>query len=139
MPRPFIPYRRDLKRPSQSLRRDASPAERKLWYEFLSGLPVKFTRQKPLGHYIADFYCANARLVIEVDGDSHFSEDGVRYDAVRTLHLNSEGIRVLRFTNIEVMEEFEGVCQKIGTALEKNLNPPLAKLAPPLSGGHNKT
>ena len=118
MPRRFIPYRRDLKRPSQSLRRDPSPAERKLWYEFLSGLPVKFTRQKPLGHYIADFYCANARLVIEVDGDSHFSEDGVRYDAIRTLHLESEGIRVLRFNNIEVMEEFEGVCQKIGAALE---------------------
>ena len=112
MTRRFIPYRRDLKRPSQSLRRDPSPAERKLWYEFLSGLPVKFTRQKPLGHYIADFYCANARLVIEVDGDSHFSEDGVRYDTLRTLHLKSEGIRVLRFTNIEVMEEFEGCARK---------------------------
>ena len=83
MTRRFIPYRRDLKRPSQSLRRDPSPAERK------------------------------------VDGGSHFSEDGVRYDAVRTLHLESEGIRVLRFSNIEVMEEFDGVCQKIGAALEQ--------------------
>ena len=118
MPRPFIPYRRDLKRPAQSLRRDPSPAERKLWYEFLRGLPIKFTRQKPLGHYIADFYCPSERLVIEVDGDSHFTERGMRYDAVRTTHLESEGIRVLRFSNIEVMEEFEGVCQKIDAALK---------------------
>ena len=117
MSRRFIPYRRDLKPRSQALRRDPSPAERKLWYEFLRTLPIKFTRQKPLGHYIADFYCASERLVIEVDGDSHFSEDGMRYDAVRTLQLKSEGIRVLRFTNIEVMEEFEGVCQEIGAAL----------------------
>jgi very-short-patch-repair endonuclease len=56
--RPFVPYRRDLKPRSQSLRRDPSPAERKLWFEFLRDLPFKFTRQKPLGHYIADFYCA---------------------------------------------------------------------------------
>ena len=118
MTRRFIPYRRDLKPRSQALRRDPSPADRKLWYDFLSGLSVKFTRQKPLGHYIADFYCASARLVIEVDGDSHFSQEGVRYDALRTLHLESEGIRVLRFTNSEVMAEFEGVCQKIGAALE---------------------
>ena len=68
MTRRFIPYRRDLKRSSQSLRRDPTPAERKLWYAFLRTLPIKFTRQKPLGHYIADFYCANERLVIEVDG-----------------------------------------------------------------------
>jgi len=67
MARSFIPYRRFLKPRSQALRRDPSPAERKLWYEFLRDLPAKFTRQKPLGHYIADFYCAKHRLVIELD------------------------------------------------------------------------
>jgi len=117
MTRRFIPYRRDLKRPSQSLRRDPSPAERKLWYEFLRSLPVKFTRQKPLGHYIADFYCASERLVIEVDGDTRFTEQGARYDAARTAKLELEGIRVLRVTNLEVMEQFEGVCQRILDAL----------------------
>ena len=117
-PRRWIPYRARLTGRAQALRRDPTPAERKLWYEFLRDLPQKFTRRKPLAGYVADFYCSSQRLVIEVDGDSHFSEDGVRYDAVRTLHLESEGIRVLRFTNIEVMEEFEGVCQKIGAALE---------------------
>jgi very-short-patch-repair endonuclease len=117
--RPFIPYRRDLKRRSQSLRRDPSPAERKLWFEFLRELPVKFTRQKPLGRYIADFYCASQRLVIEVDGDSHFDDEGARYDRARTASLEAEGIRVMRITNLEVMEQFEGVCQRIHDALAR--------------------
>ena len=115
--RKFIPYRRDLKRRSQYLRRDPSPAERKLWYEFLRDHPVKFTRQKPLGHYIADFYCASSRLAIEVDGDSHFTGGAALYDERRTVSLRAEGVRVLRVTNLEVMEQFEGVCQKIQDAL----------------------
>jgi hypothetical protein len=74
--RRFIPYRRSLKPRAQGLRRDPTPAEKKLWYEFLCLQPEKFTRQKPLGLYIADFYCAAARLVIELDGDSHFTSKG---------------------------------------------------------------
>ena len=115
---PFIPYRRGLKRFSQSLRRDPTPAERKLWFEFLRDLPVRFTRQKPLGHYIADFYCASRMLVIEVDGDSHFSDRGETLDATRTAALEAQGLRVIRVTNSEVMAQFEGVCQKINEALK---------------------
>jgi very-short-patch-repair endonuclease len=111
--RHFIPYRRDLKRRSQSLRRDPSPAERKLWYEFLRNLPVKFTRQKPLGRYIADFYCASRLLVIELDGDSHYNDRAQRYDESRTAALEGEGIRVLRVMNSEVMQDLEGVCAMI--------------------------
>ena len=117
--RAFIPYRRSLKSSAQSLRRDPTPAERKLWFEFLRDLPVRFTRQKPLGHYIADFYCSSSRLVVEVDGDSHFTERGEAYDAHRTAAIEAEGIRVIRVTNIEVMEQFEGVCQRIQDALLK--------------------
>src|SRR5688500_12258742 len=113
MPRRFIPYRRDLTRSSRSLRRDPTPAERKLWYEFLRSLPVKFTRQKPLGMYIADFYCASEQLVLEVDGDSHYIDRAQQYDERRTLRLEAEGIKVLRFTNAEVMQDFEGVCGTI--------------------------
>ena len=119
MPRRFIPYRRDLKRSSQSLRRDPTAAERKLWYEFLRSLPVKFTRQKPLGTYIADFYCASEQLVIEVDGDSHYSDRAQQYDGRRTLRLEAEGIKVVRFTNAEVMQDFEGVCGTILGIIEK--------------------
>ena len=116
---PFIPYRRNLKANAQSLRRDPTPAERKLWFEFLRDLPIRFTRQKPLGCYIADFYCASRLLVVEVDGDSHFSEEGAKYDEARTAALEARGIRLIRVTNLEVMDQFEGVCQRITSALEK--------------------
>ena len=115
---PFIPYRRNLKTNAQSLRRDPTPAERKLWFEFLRDLPVRFTRQKPLGRYIADFYCSSCRLIVEVDGDSHFTQRGTHYDARRTAALEAEGIRVIRVTNLEVMEQFEGVCLRIQDALK---------------------
>jgi very-short-patch-repair endonuclease len=111
--RPFIPYGRRLTPRSQQLRRDATRAERKLWYEFLRDLPEKFTRQKPLGNYIADFYCSAARLVIELDGDTHFSETGAARDLTRTAALEAEGVRILRFTNDDVLQTFEGVCIEI--------------------------
>jgi very-short-patch-repair endonuclease len=114
----FVPYRRSLKSRARALRREGTPAERKLWYEFLSDQPEKFTRQKPLGNYIADFYCARRRLAVEVDGDSHFIEAAQLRDQTRTRSLEALGIRVLRFTNREVMEAFEGVCMEIRRALE---------------------
>jgi len=115
MPR-YIPYRPNLTRRSQSLRRDPTPAEKKLWFEFLREQPEKFTRQKPLGRFIADFYCSAHRLVVEVDGDSHFRADGHR-DAARTAALQALGVRVIRFTNEDVMQRFEGVCMEIRRAL----------------------
>jgi len=114
----FIPYRRDLKRRSQSLRRDPSPAERKLWYEFLRDHALKFTRQKPLGRYVADFYCAGRMLVIELDGDSHYNDRAQRYDESRSAELAIQGIRVVRVTNAEVMQDFEGVCAMIERELK---------------------
>ena len=115
--RRIMPYNLRLKEPSRSLRRDSTPAERKLWFEFLSYLPEKFTRQKPLGSYIADFYCSRLRLVIEIDGDSHFGAAGESYDAQRTAALAALNLRVIRFTNLEVREQFEGVCARITQAL----------------------
>ena len=114
MPR-FIRYRDPLHR-ARSLRRDQTPAEKKLWFEFLRELPERFTRQKPLGRHIADFYCAASKLVVEVDGDSHFIDDG-RRDAGRTAALQGLGLRVIRFTNEDVMQRFEGVCMEIRRAL----------------------
>jgi len=111
-------YRRNLTPRAQALRRDPTPAERRLWYEFLRDLPNKFTRQKPLGRYIADFYCASRRLVVELDGDSHYVPAAERYDAQRTEDLNRLGIRVVRFTNAEVMQDFESVCMAIERALQ---------------------
>jgi very-short-patch-repair endonuclease len=116
--RPFFRYRRDLKARSRDLRRDPTPAERKLWFDFLSSHFEKFTRQKPLGCYVADFYCARHRLVIELDGDSHFNGTGERYDQTRTETLRLQGISVIRFTNTEVLEQFEAVCARIEELLE---------------------
>ena len=115
--RRYIPYRSRLTSRAQHLRRDQTPAERKLWYEFLRDLPQKFTRQKPLGQFVADFYCSSKRLVIELDGDSHFQEQSAERDAGRTAALAAAGIRVIRFTNAEVMRQFEAVCMEIEKAL----------------------
>jgi len=114
----YIRYRRMLAPRARALRREQTPAERKLWYEFLRDLPEKFTRQKPLGCCVVDFYCSGRRLVIEVDGDSHFDARSQRYDAKRSEDLRALGLRVVRFTNAEVMDSFEGVCGEIRKALD---------------------
>jgi very-short-patch-repair endonuclease len=116
--RRLVPYRLGLKMPARRLRRDATPTENQLWYQFLRTLPQKFTRQKPLGSYVADFYCSEHRLVIEIDGDTHFTDVAERRDASRTQALERLGLTVLRFTNIEVRESFEGVCARILDALK---------------------
>src|SRR5690348_15451747 len=113
--RRLVPYNLRLKTPSRTLRRDSTPAERKLWFEFLSYLPEKFTRQKPLGSYVADFYCSRLRLVIEIDGDSHFAA-GETHDAERTAALAALDVRVVRLSNLEVREQFEAVCMRIQEA-----------------------
>ena len=113
----WIAYRTNLTSRAQALRRDPTPSEKKLWFEFLRDLPQKFTRQKPLGQYVADFYCSRQRLVIELDGDSHYTGGAQRYDQVRTDALEARGVRVMRFTNTDVLENFEAVCAAIAVAL----------------------
>ena len=116
--RPIVPYDLRLRPRAQELRRDPTPAERKLWYLFLSHLPCKFTRQKPLGTYIVDFYCSEKRLVVEVDGDSHFDAQAQARDAARTAALRARGLRVVRVRNDEVRESFEAVCDRILEIIE---------------------
>jgi len=103
---------------ARALRRDATTAERKLWHEFLRTLPQRFSRQKPLVNYVVDFYCSSSRLVIEIDGDSHYTDEAQRYDLGRTAALHALGLRVIRFTNDDVMKNFEGVCAEILRALK---------------------
>lgn len=87
--------------------------ETHLWYGFLKDLPVTINRQKVIGNYIVDFYCASANLVIELDGSQHFEAEGKRQDAERDRYLNGLGLRVLRYPNNEVNLNFEGVCEDI--------------------------
>ncbi len=87
--------------------------ERHLWYDFLKQLPVRFNRQKVLGAYIVDFYCATANLVVELDGSQHYEDDGAAADRVRDEYLSGLGLRVLRYSNLEVNRHFESVCADI--------------------------
>ena len=87
--------------------------ERKLWYSFLSDYPIRFQRQKAIGSYIVDFYCAKARLVIELDGSGHFMQKQAELDRRRTAELEAEGLLVLRFLNTDVENNFLGVCETI--------------------------
>jgi very-short-patch-repair endonuclease len=101
-------------------------AERLIW----SKLRMKqfkgllFSRQKPLGEYIADFYCHKARLVIEIDGGQHFTNSAIKYDNARSKYLEELGLTVLRFTNLDVLENIEGVMDTID---KNSLNPSLQK------------
>ncbi|MBQ7866632.1 MAG: endonuclease domain-containing protein [Clostridia bacterium] len=98
---------------ARGLRSSMTPEERRLWYQFLRSYPVRFTRQKVLGRYIADFYCAQAKLVIELDGSQHYQPEEMQHDAQRTAFLEKYGLRVLRIGNNEVMRNFSGVCEWI--------------------------
>ncbi|MCR4946182.1 MAG: endonuclease domain-containing protein [Lachnospiraceae bacterium] len=84
--------------------------ERHLWYDFLKNQGLHWTKQKTMGDYILDFYCHSVKLAIELDGSQHYEQDKQEYDKRRTDFLNQNGIKVLRFTNIDVDQRFEGVC-----------------------------
>lgn len=107
---------------AQTLRKNMTKEERKLWYEYLHSYPLRFRRQVAFGNYILDFYCAAAKLAVELDGSQHYEPDEQRYDENRTACLNSIGISVLRFSNLEVLQNLSGVCQAIDLAVaERNL------------------
>ena len=104
---------------ARQLRREMTMEERRLWYDFLRTYPVRFLRQRVIGNYIADFYCAQAKLVIELDGSQHYEADAAQKDAERTAFLEQYGLRVLRFANNEVNENFSGVCEYIDLAVKQ--------------------
>ena len=98
---------------AKSLRKNMTKEERHLWYDFLKTLPITVNRQKVIGNYIVDFYIATAKLVIELDGSQHYEEKGVENDAERDAFLNGLGIKALRYSNLDVNQRFESVCQDI--------------------------
>lgn len=113
-----IHYSRNTKRAAQELRRNMTAQEKRLWYGYLREYPVQFRRQKQIDRFIVDFYCAAARLVIEVDGFQHFDDAHKVYDAERTLVLSQYGLRVIRFTNAEIDHRFMVVCKTIDSAVK---------------------
>ena len=106
---------------AKALRKNATPQERHLWYDFLSTYPVRFQRQKAIDNFIADFYCHKARLVIEIDGSEHYSDDGLQKDKYRTEILEGFDLKVIRFTNTQINNEFQGVCEYIDMIVKQSI------------------
>ena len=113
--RKIVPFAREL-------RKNMTKEERHLWYDFLRNYPLKFTRQKVLGKYIADFYCAKANIVVELDGSQHYDDAGVINDEKRTEYLEQYGIVVIRISNLDVLKNFEGVCIHIDNEVKQSLS-----------------
>ena len=84
-----------------------------MWYNFLRKYPLRFHRQYVIGNYITDFYCHKAKLIVELDGSQHFEPGEMQKDAERTVYLQSLGIRVLRFSNLDILQKFRAVCEEI--------------------------
>ena len=115
----MLPQDKRIKAFARKLRNNATRHENRLWYEFLRNYPVQFNRQMIILNYIADFYCAKARLVIELDGSQHYSEEGASRDAAREEALSSLDLEILRFSNLEIDKNFRGVCESINLAVLK--------------------
>ena len=113
---------------ARRLRREMTPHERKLWYLFLRKYPVKIYKQRIIDRFIVDFYCASAKLVIEVDGSQHYEAQGVAYDAERSASLSALGLGVLRFSNRDIDRDFRGVCEQIDITIQNRLQDPLSHL-----------
>ena len=107
---------------AKQLRKEMTKEERHLWYDFLRSYPVRFSRQKVLGKYIADFYSPEARIVIELDGSQHYEPDEMQKDAERSAFLEEYGLTVIRIPNNEVGRNFCGVCEYIDAAVKQSLS-----------------
>ena len=107
---------------ARELRKNMTKEERHLWYDYLREYPVPFLRQKVLGKYIVDFYCAQAKLVIELDGSQHFEPEAMAKDAERTSFLSDYDLTVIRVPNNEISHNFVGVCEYIDQAVKQSLS-----------------
>ena len=103
------------------LRKNATPQENHLWYDFLSKYNVRFQRQKAIDNFIADFYCHKAKLVVEIDGSQHYTEKGMKSDEFRTEILEGYDLKVIRFTNEQIDTNFRGVCEYIDFIVKASL------------------
>ena len=106
---------------AKNLRKNATLQENRLWYGFLSKYEVRFQRQKAIDNFIADFYCHKARLIIEIDGSQHFTEQGQKKDQYRTEFLAGYDLKVIRFTNHQIDTDFFGVCEYVDATVKSAL------------------
>ena len=119
----MIPKNNDLLKNARQLRKNMTPQELRLWYRFLQKYPVKVYKQRIIGSYIVDFYCASAKLVIEIDGAQHYEDNEMQHDAERTAFLESLGLQVIRFSNRDINCDFPLVCEKIHLIIQQRRDP----------------
>ena len=114
----------ELTNNAKNLRKNMTKEERHLWYDFLRSYPIRFLRQKVIGDYIVDFYCHEARLIIELDGSQHYEEKGLLKDKIRTEKIESRNLIVIRIPNNQINKNFEGVCEYIDFIVKESLHQP---------------
>lgn len=107
------PRNNDLLSRARELRKNMTPEERQLWFDFLRYRKPRFRRQEIIGNYIADFYCDRAKIIIELDGSQHLQEENMEYDLARSAYFQSLGISVIRYYNTDIHKNFRGVCEDI--------------------------
>ena len=107
---------------AQELRKGMTKEEKHLWYDFLRQYPVKFIRQKVIDGYIVDFYCAKAKIVIELDGSHHGEDENAKADSIRDTELSKYDIQVIRIPNYEIWKNFNGVCRHIDSLVQQSLS-----------------
>ena len=115
-----MPYNHQNIGNARRLRREMTPWERKLWYCFLKAYPVRFQRQKLIGNYIVDFYCASAKLAVELDGSGHYTPEEQERDTYRMQELGANGVKVIRFCNLNIDRNFYEVCTVIDENVKKH-------------------
>ena len=116
-------YNSQMKETARTLRKNMTKQEKHLWYDFLRDYSVKWYRQRSVDRFIVDFFCFQAKLVIELDGNQHYTEDGIAYDTIRTDILEKYDLEVIRFSNIEIDRNFYGVCEAIERKVQERTNP----------------
>ena len=109
---------KQLKKNAQNLRKTMTKEEAHLWYQCLCRSKYRFRRQYIIGNYIVDFYCHQAKLVVELDGSQHYEPAEQAYDQKRTEYLQAQGLQVLRFSNLDIMRRFRDVCEYIDQTVE---------------------
>lgn len=115
----YLPQNKKLKVRSTTLRNNMTKEEKHLWYDYLKKCKYQFYRQKIIANYIVDFYCPKLKLIIEIDGSQHYKDKAIAYDENRAAYFESVGLKVIRFTNLDINTKFEGVCLTLENIITK--------------------
>jgi very-short-patch-repair endonuclease len=126
-----LPYNPDLVLRAKELRKNMTKAEKVVWFRFLESVPYRFVAQKTIDNYIVDFYCSSLKLIVEIDGEQHYTNEGKQYDSERDSILEKYGLKICRIKNSEVFDNFDYVCERIRGYF---IDPPA-----PLLGGNTVT